>query len=151
MSDELVETYLETLGHLSLVDIEIAFPEALRRETSGYMPTPGQILGALAALHDKFGAQIPNAHAHCKKCGGTGFITIAARDPLTNQEIGDGYRWAVRCTEPQNALHIHEPVYRWQDCKEGRAFMANFANLAGKTPEQTAEVFKKRIEDGDGL
>lgn len=149
-SPEVFHTYRECLSHLSARDLAMAFPEAIRRATDGYMPAPGQVLFALDALHDKFGAQIPGAHAHCSKCGGTGFITIAARDSLTNQELGGIYKWVVLCREPQNSTTPRLPDVRWQDCKEGRTFIANFAALAGKTPDYVAALFKKRIEQGDG-
>lgn len=140
-SPELLATYIEALGDLSVANLTLAFPEAVRRDT-GYMPTPGQVRFALQSLHDKFGAQIPGAHANCKVCGGTGFLTVAARDPLTNQELEGDYKWAVRCTEAQSS-DPPQREYRAVDCPEGRTFLLKLAEMAGKTRDEIAEYWEK--------
>jgi hypothetical protein len=96
-SREAFETYRECLSHLSNGDVAIAFPEAIRRATDGYMPSPGQILAALESVREKFGARISTSDPKCSHCGGTGFRTVPARDPITNEELGHNYKWAVKC------------------------------------------------------
>lgn len=94
---EAIETYRDCLSHLSNGDIAVAFPEAIRRATDGYMPTPGQILSALESIREKFGARVSLARPDCPHCDGTGFETVPARDPNTNLELGPQYKWAVKC------------------------------------------------------
>jgi hypothetical protein len=102
ITPEMVRGYIEGLGDLSDIEVEIAFTAAIR-QGGRFMPNPGEIREALQSVKEKQPAQA-SAHAKCADCGGTGFKTIP--HPRAHED----QRWknatvAVRC-EHENQLSI---------------------------------------------
>lgn len=90
-TDEVFSVYIETLGHLSSGDIALAFPAAIRRASSGFMPSPGEILFALESVKTRSGTNTHSlARKDCRTCGGTGFKIVDAAE-------GQGYKSATAC------------------------------------------------------
>lgn len=131
LSPEAFETYRQVLAFMTISDQEMAFPEAVRRATDGFMPSPGQICVALDSLRDRFGVRPPNEHDDCPHCHGTMYRTVPAREPQTNQELGDGYMWAVRCNwkRPIGVTRERKQEFKAKECPEGRAFLAKLRSV----------------------
>lgn len=94
LTAEMVSGYVEALGDLSEIEVQIGFSGAMRR--SKFMPNPAEIREALAAAKDKSPTRPAEANQRCKTCDGTGFKTIPATDRKTGEEL-PGYKYATKC------------------------------------------------------
>jgi hypothetical protein len=75
ITPEMTQGYLEALGDLSELEVEIAFVEASKRYK--FFPNPAEIREALNLARDKFPAKLSAAVGTCGLCHGTGFKSVA--------------------------------------------------------------------------
>jgi len=96
----MLQGFIDALGDLTELEIEIGFIAAARR-AGEYMPNPGDIRNALAATKEKM-PPVKSAHSKCELCGGTGFKMVP--HPLAKEDAA----WqlatvAVRCEHVEEA------------------------------------------------